>query len=309
MSIFSVAIIGVGRVGGALAIALSKKGYEVSQLVTRKYEKAKEIAESIEPRPQVISSEELEKISADVVFITTQDSEIPAVVEVLTERLEHLPYVFHTSGSLSSSVLQPLCNEGCEVASMHPLVSISDAKLGAQHFKNAYFCIEGDPEAVNLAEEIVEALEGTSFSIKTKYKSLYHAAAVTACGHLVALISAAIEMLSECDISKEDSQKFLLPLINSTIQNLSSQTPTQALTGTFARADVDALERHLQALHTIFSPDLLEIYLTLGLRSLPLAESQGADKERLHQIKQILEQANNNKLQNVKKQPKFISKN
>lgn len=288
MSIFNVAIIGTGRVGGALAIALSAKGYHVSQLVARSPEKAEEIAKLIEPRPQIIDSEELEKISADVIFITTQDSEIPAVVKNLTEKLEHLPFVFHTSGALSSSVLQPLCDGGCEVASIHPLVSISDAKLGTQRFKSAYFCVEGDPEAVNIAKQIVDDLGGISFSIETKYKTLYHASAVTACGHLVALVSAAVEMLSKCGLSEEKSQQILLPLISSTIQNLAAQTPAEALTGTFARADVDVMQKHLQILDENSEPELLEIYKTLGLRSLKLAEQQGVNKEKLELMNQIL---------------------
>lgn len=288
MSIFNVAIIGTGRVGGALAIALSAKGYEVSQLVTRNTEKAEELAELIEPRPQIIDSEELEKLSANAVFITTQDSEIAAVAVNLAEKLEHLPFVFHTSGSLSSDVLQPLCDGGCEVASMHPLVSISDAKLGAERFKDAYFCIEGDPEAVSVAKQIVDDLEGTSFSIETKYKTLYHASAVTACGHLVALVSAAVEMLSKCGLSEEKSQQILLPLINSTIQNLAVQTPAAALTGTFARADVDVMQKHLHILNENSEPELLEIYKTLGLHSLKLAEQQGANKEKIERMSQIL---------------------
>lgn len=288
MSIFNVAIIGVGRVGGALALALSEKGYEIKQLVARRREKAEEIAELIEPRPQIINSDELEKVSADVVFITTQDSEISVVAKNLTEKLDHLPVVFHTSGSLSSTVLKSLCDGGCETASIHPLVSISNSQLGATRFKNAYFCVEGDPEAVNIAKQIVDDLEGTSFSIETKNKTLYHASAITACGHLVALVSAAVEMLSKCGLSEEKSQEILMPLIVSTVQNLSVQTPAEALTGTFARADVEAMQKHLQILNENSAPELSEIYKMLGSRSLQLAEQQGANKEKLEQMRQIL---------------------
>lgn len=288
MKSFSIAVIGVGRLGGALAIALSKSGYEVSQIVTRNYEKAKHVADLIKPRPQIINSEEFEKISADVIFIATQDNEIPTIVESLAERLEHLPYVFHTSGALSSKILQALSDEGCEIGSLHPLVSISEAKSGANHFKDAYFCVEGDPEAVTLAKEIVEELKGKTFSIAAKHKALYHASAVTACGHLTALVSAAIEMLSKCGLSSDEAQKILLPLIASTIQNLFIQTPAEALTGTFARADIKTLQNHLQILQENSSAELLKIYQTLGLRSLPLARAQGADEAKLEQMQQIL---------------------
>lgn len=285
---FSIAIIGVGRVGGALALVLSKRGYEVIQLVTRSYEKAREIAELIEPRPQILNSQEFEKISADIIFITTPDSEIPEVAETLAERLEHLPYVFHTSGSLSSDVLKPLNNEGCEVASIHPLVSISDPRIGAERFGKAYFCVEGDEDAVRIATYLVEDLQGHSFSIQTKYKPLYHAAAVTACGHVVSLISTAVKMLSDCGLDKREGQRILYPLIESTIKNLATQTPDEALTGTFARAEVGTLKGHLEALKEFSDPETAEIYKILGLRSIPLARLQGANEARLMEMEEVL---------------------
>jgi predicted short-subunit dehydrogenase-like oxidoreductase (DUF2520 family) len=113
---------------------------------------------------------------------------------------------------------------------------------------------------------------------------LYHASAVTACGHLVALIDAAIEMLTKCGLDEKSAQQTLLPLIKSTVENLETQTPAEALTGTFARADVATFEKHLDALGENVSQELLEIYLQLGARSLHLAEKQGADAEGLKAI-------------------------
>lgn len=292
MSILDVAIIGIGRVGGALALALSDKGYQISQLVTRNREKAEKIAELIDPHPRIISADDLEDISADVIFITTPDSEISGVADKLSENLDHLPVVFHTSGSLSSRVLKVLSDSGCEVGSIHPLASISHPQLGAKRFKDAYFCVEGDSEAVIVGRQLVEDLEGKPFSIETKYKTLYHASAITACGHFVALVSAAVEMLSKCGLSEEKAQEILLPLIVSTVQNLSVQTPAEAITGTFARADVSGMQNHLQTLRTNSTGELLDIYKILGLRSLQLAEKQGANKERLEQMKEILANEN-----------------
>lgn len=289
MSFFNVSIIGVGKVGGALAIALSKKGYKVRQLVARNIEKAKKIASTIEPCPQILSENEFEKIDSDVILIAVQDSEITMVSEKLAERLDHLPFVFHTSGAISSKALYRLSDEGCDVASFHPLVSISDPILGAENFKDAYFCLEGDSESVSIGKQIVSDLKGKAFSILTKNKTLYHAAAVTACGHLVALISTAIEMLSDCGLERAKAQEILLPLIKSTVANLEVQTPSQALTGTFARADVETLQNHLTVLREKESEEINNIYLQLGLRSLGLAQEQGAVKERLERMRELLE--------------------
>jgi predicted short-subunit dehydrogenase-like oxidoreductase (DUF2520 family) len=289
MSIFNVAIIGVGKLGGALALALSGRGYKVQQLGVRRCESANTVADLISPRPQILRPNELDQIDTDVVFIAVQDSEIPTLVESLAAQLEHLPFIFHTSGALSSKILRRLNDEGCEVASFHPLISVSDSISGARNFKDAYFAIEGDSAAVAVARLIANDLGGKSFSPATNQKALYHAAAVTACGHLVALISAAVEMLTDCGLEPKTAQEILLPLIKSTVSNLETQTPAEALTGTFARADVETLDLHLTALHENFSEELLKIYLQLGLRSLKLAKENGADPSKLEKMREMLE--------------------
>ncbi len=291
-----ISIIGIGRLGGALAIALAEKGFEIENLIARKTESAKKIAEFIAPKPNILKIGELSKISSGIIFITTQDSEIVKVAENLAENLKNKPFVFHTSGSLSSEKLAKLKEIGCSVASLHPLVSISEASLGARRFAGAFFCIEGDEEAVRTAKEIVEKLGGKSFSIETKFKTLYHASAVTACGHLVALVDVALEMLKECELSEQNAREILLPLIESTVENLQIQTTAQALTGTFARADVETLRRQIAVLSEKVSDEAFEVYLQLGQRSLHLAEVQqnGASGEKIEEMRKIISLAKNN---------------
>ncbi|MDQ3798982.1 MAG: DUF2520 domain-containing protein, partial [Acidobacteriota bacterium] len=108
-------------------------------------------------------------------------------------------------------------------------------------------------------------------------------------GHVTALISLAVEMLAACGLTGDAAQAVLLPLVKSTIKNLENQTPPQALTGTFARADVATMKRHLEAIKESSAPGLLEVYLQLGLRSLHLAEMHGAaDAENVALMKKIL---------------------
>jgi len=284
----TVSIIGVGRIGGALSLALSKN-YRIENLVSRKPETAKRVVKKLIVKPQILSINETEKINSEIIFICTPDSEIRNAAGKLAEKITYKPYVYHTSGSLSSEILGDLRKIGCVTGSIHPLVSISDAFLGAQRFENAYFCVEGEASAVKLAEKIVKDLNGIPFSIETKYKTLYHAAAVTASGHLVAVIDTALEILENCGLENENAQRILLPLIKSTIENLETQTTVNALTGTFARADFSTFKKHLAGLEKNVSPLAVEIYLQLGERSLQLAENQGANRENLEKIrKQIL---------------------
>src|SRR5436190_5420161 len=263
----TVSIIGVGRVGGALALALPAAGYSIDRLVRRRGE-----------------PDQRSGIDSEIIFITTQDSEIVSVAEALAPTLNGTPYVFHTSGALSSKVLQKLADVGCKTGSIHPLVSISAPDLGPERFKGSYFCVEGQPEALAVANAIVAALGGNPFSVDTEFKTLYHAAAVTACGHLVALFDAAVEMMTKCGLSEDEAKVILLPLVKSTVENLGEQSTAAALTGTFARADTETFVNHLKTLNANVSDELLEIYLLLGERSLELAAKQGVSGERIESL-------------------------
>lgn len=277
-----------------MAIALSRKGFEIQSLVSRKKESDKKIIKFIEPEPDILSGEDLSEISSGIILITTQDAEIENTAKDLAANLHNKPVIFHMSGSLSSEILKDLRDIGCRIGSIHPLVSISDPILGANRFENVYFCVEGDAEAVEIAKEIVGALGGMPFFIETKYKALYHASAVTSSGHLTALVDIAVEMLTKCGLSESQAQKILFPLIKSTVENLAGQTTVEALTGTFSRADADTFKKHIKILRESVSNEATEVYLQLGERSVHLAEEQGVDEKKIERLRNEISLAKKN---------------
>lgn len=275
-----------------MAIALSRKGYLVENLYARDDKTANAVAAQLPNGPELFLDDDYSRISTDIVLITTQDSEIELVAEKLANSLSHQPVLFHTSGSLSSEILKK--TNKCAAASIHPLVSVSDAFVGSKRFADAYFGIEGDSQAVEIAESIVKNLGGKPISISSDSKALYHASAVMACGHLVALIEAANEMLAMCGIKDAKNRNILLPLIKSTIGNLEEQTAAEALTGTFARLDSETFARHVDIMKEKVSDDVLELYLQLGLRSLHLVKSDERDNEKLIELRKNISLAKRN---------------
>lgn len=281
----SVAIIGVGRVGGALALSLPPEKYRVTGLVSREWtDEVVGLAERLEHARLLPPDGLAEGLRTDIVFFATQDTALREAINEYRGWISNAT-VFHTSGSTPSSVLEPLHGGGNTIASLHPLVSISRSELGPERFPGAFMCVEGDPKAVDIGRRIVEELGGKPFCIETRFKTLYHAAAVTACGHLVALFDAAVEMMTDCGLSREESTEILLPLVMSTVSNLGQQSTAEALTGTFARADSETFTRHLAALNEIGSDELLEIYLLLGERSLELAAKAGVNPGRIERMR------------------------
>lgn len=296
----SVSLIGAGRLGLALAIALQSAGYPILALVARRRQKAEKAAAFLvetKPRPLALATNQLIELpQTDLIFIATPDDAIVETARRLasSRRGQGRRTVLHTSGALSSEVLDPLASAGFETGSLHPLVSISEPAAGADALRGAFYCLEGTRKAKLLGKQIVRDLGGSSFTIKSESKALYHAAAVMASPHLVALLDLAVEMLTACGLSRRNAQKVLIPLLDSTINNLRGSNTQKALTGTFARGDIATVSRHLRALSgkNMSGKEMAqarEVYKLLGLRSLRLAKKHRLDPKLVENIRKLLD--------------------
>lgn len=289
----TVSIIGGGRLGTALALALSAKGYDIKAVVGRQIQSARRAARMVGPQTQALSLSQLSHITpSKVLFITTPDDAIESVAVRLAESLKWSGrgrIALHASGALSSDALISLRAVGFSTGSMHPLMSVNDPRAGAMKLELAHYCIEGQSQAVRVARSIVRSLGGKSFSIETSDNALYHAAAVMSSGHMVALFDIATEVMMSCGLTARQARAALLPLLTSTFENLAHHSPERALTGTFARADAATVIKHLVALRAPHQRDALAAYTLLGMRSLLLARENGADLSNMKKIKRILE--------------------
>jgi len=273
----AVSIIGSGRLGTTLGVALLHRGYSIQSLVARGVQSARRAARLLDVEVQVLAAKELHSLKpADVFLITVPDDQIASVAEEMS-RLELTATALHTSGALSSDVLAPLRKKRWHTGSIHPLLSVSNA---GDPIEGAFWSVEGDQSAVRSGKAIVRDLGGKSFYIRSEDKPLYHAAAVMASGNVVGLFDVALEMLGDCGIKRATARNILFPLIASTVRNLETKDPAQALTGTFSRGDIETVKRHLAALKR--NPEALELYRLLGKRSLKLTR-------KYPQITQILD--------------------
>jgi predicted short-subunit dehydrogenase-like oxidoreductase (DUF2520 family) len=284
-----VSIIGTGRLGTALAIALDREGYSIGALVARRRETPRRAAAMLDGPTRIMAVKELADLPApELLLIATPDDQIAKLAETLSKLdwdTDRSTTVLHTSGALSASVLSPLHEKNWSTGSLHPLVSVSEPKAGARLLRGAFWSVEGDKRAVQLGRMIVRDLDGKSFSISSENKPLYHAAAVMASGNVTALFDVAIEMLAKCGLTRREAQNALLPLLASAVRNLEELDPARALTGTFARGDVETVKRHLASLKN--HPAALDAYRMLGRRSLELAASR-LDPAVVKRIKRLI---------------------
>jgi predicted short-subunit dehydrogenase-like oxidoreductase (DUF2520 family) len=297
----SVVIVGPGRLGLALAVALREADYPIVAFVSRRVGHARKAVRLFNETERLVRPLGIDQLTqlppSDLIIIATPDDSIEETARRLAaaESVSSRPSrnarrrtVLHTSGALSSEVLGPLAQTGFHTGSLHPLVSVSEPRAGAQALRGAFFCLEGDQTARKLAGKIVSDLGGASFSIRPENKALYHAAAVMASGQVVALFDLATQMLEACGLNPRSARRILLPLVESTIANLKVSKPAAALTGTFSRGDVATVKRHLKALSQKDLAAALAVYKLLGLHSVELARKNGIDPKVLKQIHKLL---------------------
>jgi predicted short-subunit dehydrogenase-like oxidoreductase (DUF2520 family) len=240
-----------------------------------------------------LGASELSRLpKVELLFIATPDDALGEAVTSLASLPDARARVaLHTSGALSSELLAPLRARGYGVGSMHPLAAVSEPRAGARSLGQAFYCVEGDARAVRAARRVVRDLGGRSFTIAPKDKALYHAAAVLTAGHVVALFDTALDTLRRCGLDEKRAREVLLPLLRSTVENLSTQTPERALTGTFARGDLQTVLSHLSALRQAHDGAALATYVALGERSLGLAERRGRAVPNAEEIRRVLRRA------------------
>ena len=213
-----VQIVGAGRAGGSFRTALADVGWSVDAPLGRD--------------GGLVDAAH----GADLVLIAVPDAAIAEVAAAIEP--DGGCVVAHVSGSLG---LAPLSMHPRR-AVLHPLVALPDAERGASALHGAWFGLaaDGDP----LAGDVVRALGGTAVQVPEDGWARYHAAAVIASNHLVALLGQVERVAATLGVPLEA----FLDLAEGTLANVRALGPAEALTGPVRRGDVATVARHLAAL-------------------------------------------------------------
>jgi len=206
-------VIGPGKAGLSLTGALCASGWRVGAPLGR--------------------GDDLTSAAAgvDLLVIATPDSAITAVAAAVSP--VPTTVVAHLSGSLGLSVLEPHVRR----AAIHPLRSLP---APGTDLRGAWFAISGDP----LAADVVASLDGRVVQVDDAQRVSYHAAAVIASNHLVALLGQVERVAAEAGVPLEA----YLDLVRGTVDNVAALGPAAALTGPVARGDWATVDNHLAAL-------------------------------------------------------------
>jgi predicted short-subunit dehydrogenase-like oxidoreductase (DUF2520 family) len=217
-------IIGNGRAGGALSLALEARGWVVRGRLGR--------TDAVDDAAQGV----------DLLVISTPDASIADVAVSVRPTDDGTTVVAHLAGSLGLDVLRDAGHP--RVAAIHPLVSLPNAELGAERLAaGAWFAVAGDP----LAEGVVEVLGGHAFEVADEDRAAYHAAACIASNHTVALLGQVERISASIGVPMDG----YLDLVRATIENVAQLGAPAALTGPAARGDWPTIERHRRALSAL----------------------------------------------------------
>lgn len=271
----SFCVIGCGRVGINLAVFLSQHGYGPAALASRTLDSARNAADHVRGGTVFDDPADAAK-GCELVFITTPDTLIEPVCEKVAQAggFNENSVVFHLSGALSSEILESAQKSGAVTGSLHPLQAFAPFEPGAASpFSGINISVEGTLKAQALGRKIAAALQARAFTIPTDAKTLYHAAAVVASNYLVTVEHFALSLLAGAGLDQARAFEILEPLVQGTLQNISSVGSVNALTGPVARGDEAIIARHLDDIDKKM-PQFSDLYRLLGQHTLDIARTR-----------------------------------
>lgn len=276
----NVFIAGSGRLAGALAGALRRAGAPVLGIWGRTPDRvraagARAGVAAFSPAPPDLLLE------ADVLLVAVADDATAEVAERLaaTGMLTRRHTLLKVSGSKSADeVFASVKATVGGLGTLHPLRSVTglQATPAPPSFKGTIFGVEGDTQGRAAATTLVEVLGGRALALDGAKMALYHAGAAMASNHLIGLLDAAVSALAATGLTRGDALSALVPLVQSTVENLTAIGLHAALTGPIARGDRTTITRHLEAL-TAHVPEILPVYKATGQRVVEVAKARASD--------------------------------
>lgn len=263
----SVGIVGPGRAGIALAVALKRARVTLLGIHGRRRKTLpRGIRLTTGDRPPWLHD-------ARVILLAVQDTELEPLVRAWrTNGPGRGQVVLHLSGARGADVLAPLRKNGAAIGGMHPLMTAMGApRLDAINLGEATFAIEGDAAATVAARRLVKALGGHAVMLRRGARPVYHAGAVFAANYVITMLATAEDLLVRAGFRRADARLALIPLTGAAFVNAAQNGPARALTGPIMRGDADTVRRNLRALPA----GVRALYRAAGEATLSLARLSG----------------------------------
>jgi predicted short-subunit dehydrogenase-like oxidoreductase (DUF2520 family) len=276
-----VGVVGAGRVGTALAVALSRAGHRVSG-ASAVSQASRDRIERFLPGTPVLQPGEV-VAGADLVLLTVPDDALGGLVRGLAATGTPLAgrMLAHASGRHGLAVLEPASDLGALPLALHPVMTFTGRADDADRLAGICFGVTAPAVLRPAAEVLVMEMGGEPVFIAEADRGLYHAALAGAANHLVTQVVQAEDLLTKAGVAQP--ARMLGPLLSAALDN-ALRLGDAALTGPVARGDAETVAGHVEALRTD-APEALPAYLALArltaTRALAAGTLSAPDAQRL----------------------------
>ena len=255
-----VGIIGPGRVGAALGVALTRAGHQVVA-VAAVSDTSVQRARDHFPAARVAEPADV-IAAADLVLLTVPDDALPGLIAGLaaTGAAVGGRLLAHTSGRYGAGVLEPATRLGALPLALHPVMTFTGRSDDIQRMHGICFGITAPDQLRPAAEALVIEMGGEPVFIAEENRGLYHAALASAANHLVTLVTESCDLLQAAGAA--DPARMLSPLLFAALDN-ALRLGDAGLTGPVARGDAGTVAGHLETLRDA-APGALAVYVALA---------------------------------------------
>jgi predicted short-subunit dehydrogenase-like oxidoreductase (DUF2520 family) len=256
----TVGVVGVGRVGSALAVALSRAGHVVTAVsgvsdASRRRAADRLPSAAVEPADDVVRH-------AELVLLTVPDDALAQVVDGLAGVGAFRPgqIVLHTSGRHGLDVLRPATNAGALALALHPAMTFAGGAEDVERLVGTSFGVTAPEEYRAVGEALVVEMGGEPVWVPEDLRVLYHAALAWGANYLTTLVTTAADLLSQAGAERPDL--LLAPLLGAALDN-ALRRGDAALTGPVSRGDAGTVAAHLDVLRRN-APEVVPAYVALA---------------------------------------------
>ena len=285
----SINIIGCGRAAGSLARLWGQAGgVHIAGILNRSVESTRNAVKRLGAGYAVPSLQDFE--ATRFWLIGTSDEQIEPAADALSQAPVELQgsVVFHLCGRHGTEILAPLKKRGCLIAAIHPVRSLSHARLTLEDFEGTACVAEGDADSLQAVESLFLSIGGVWMPVRNIDRGLYHAAVSIISNVTKAVTWKAQNWLVSAGLERDMAAVVSHKLLSSTMEDMHRSGASQSITGPVVRGDTGTIEAHLLALQAGHSADV-EVYRVLAHTVLELARERGdLDAETLARFDALL---------------------
>ena len=285
-------VIGAGRVGTVLAVALQQAGHQLIGVTANTGENKLRLR-ALLPEVPTMAADDLVK-SSDLIIFALPDDQLQATINGLSSQgiFKRGQILAHVSGAHALAPFTLPLQHGLSVLAIHPAMTFTGTAMDLPKLQGCPWSVcAPDEETSYIGQALVIELGGEPQVMNQQDRGLYHVALSLVANNMIALVSQATDILRDIGIKRPG--KYLHPLLAATLERAAAVAdegldPVAGLTGPLIRGDVGTIEKHVVALkqyeiehdrieYLATYQQLAQVLISRGMRADRLAPTQALE--------------------------------